>query len=109
MTHWRVAQRVGRQTVNLDVAGSSPASSAKDMRGRSTPWGISGNRPSAFRADTPRDLNSSYRLPPKSILHCEDVPDSPLNIGASCFVALFFSFIAVFGAVLFAVLRAVGL
>lgn len=67
-------------------------------------------RPSArHRANTPRDLNSSYRLPSQSILHGEDVPDSPLDVGAGSFVSLFLIVVAIACVGLYFFLRAIGL
>jgi hypothetical protein len=51
MTHWRVAQSVERHAVNVDVAGSNPASSARITSG--TDLGGQEYR-SRSRADTPR-------------------------------------------------------
>ena len=62
-----------------------------------------------YRADTPRDLKSFYRLPPQSILHGEEIADSPFHVGALCFVVAFGSAIAVLFGVGLCVLRFVGL
>lgn len=45
--------------------------------------------PTTYDARGRADQYSLPRLPPQSILHCEDVPHSPLNVGAFCFAGLF--------------------
>ena len=71
--------------------------------------GSSNSRPATRDNYASRDLKSFYRLPPQSILHGEEIADSPLHVGALCFVVAFGSAIAVLFGVGLCVLRFVGL